>query len=182
MINALHLAVEPVSHIFQQEERVGGAARVLPLLGEHFEDLVVVGHAEVATEQQVLGAPVVAAHEGVQVFHAALAGSGVAQMTHIDLSGIGQPALGKVRVLTCAVVAVVEHTAVSLAEHLGDGILAQGTFAEDVLFARLRTHLQAGYSCALLTAVLLLLHHQIELAHRVHPRPVLLLIPAERLQ
>ena len=67
-------------------------------------------------------------------------------------------------------------------ENLRDRILALGLLAEHVFLARWRVEVHAGHARTLLTAVVLLLHHQIELVQSVAPRAVLLLVVAQRLQ
>ena len=54
---------------------------------------------------------------------------------------------------------------VGLGKDLGDGILAKRLVAEHILLARLGIEMDRRYARPLLTAVMLLLHHQIELAH-----------------
>ena len=182
LIDTFYLTVKTMSHELQQEKRISCATRVLSLFCQHVEDLVVISHAKITTKQQVLRPPVVTTHERMKVFHTALARRGIAQVSHINLTGIRQPAFGKVRILTSAVIAVVEHTTVGFLEYFRNGILTQLALTENIFLARLRVHLKTRNACSFLPTVLLLFHHQIEFPHWIHPRSVFLLIPAERLQ
>ena len=78
LIQALHLAVQTVSHQFQGDVRVAVDTWTLSLGGQEVEHLVDVGHVKVTAKAQVLGAPVVSAKEGVNKRQPALAGSRVA--------------------------------------------------------------------------------------------------------
>ena len=71
-----------MAHEFEGDIGIALDAWRLSLLGEHVEDLVHVGHVEVATQAEVLSAPVVATHKGVHVLQAALARGGIAQVAH----------------------------------------------------------------------------------------------------
>ncbi len=177
---ALHLAVEAVAHELKQDIAVAVDTRALALVGEVFEHFVDVGHVEVAADAEVLGTPVVAAQEGVNVLHAALAGSAVAQVTHIQLAGEGQlvEGLGVDLLLFHHLL----NLAVCRAEDLSDGVGALGALAEHILVTGLGVELHRRDAGALLSAVVLLLHHQIELAERPFPRTVLLLVIAQWLQ
>ena len=59
---------------------------MLPVGSDFIEHLIYIGEIEVATKTEVLGSPVVAAHERVDMRESALACGGVAEMSHQDLS------------------------------------------------------------------------------------------------
>ena len=67
-------------------------------------------------------------------------------------------------------------------EHLGDGILALSPFAMHIFFTHRSIHVDAGDTRTLLTAIVLFLHHQIELVQSVAACAVLLHIIVHRLQ
>ena len=67
-------------------------------------------------------------------------------------------------------------------EHLRYRVLALSLLAEHILLAGRGVEVDAGHASALLTTVVLLLHHQIELVQPIAPRAVLLLVVAQRLQ
>ena len=125
------------------------------------EDLVDVGHIEVAAEAQVLGPPVVAPQEWVHVLQAAFAGGGIAQVAHQEFA---------------------RHFFRHPREYLGDGILSLCLLAEHILRAGFASQAHRGNAGALLTAVVLFLHHQVELVQPISPRAILLLIIAQRLE
>ena len=68
------------------------------------------------------------------------------------------------------------------AEDFGDGVFAFGPFAEHIFVAGLGTKLHASHAGAFLSAVVLFLHHQIELVQPIHPGAVFLLIIIERFE
>jgi hypothetical protein len=67
-------------------------------------------------------------------------------------------------------------------KNLLDGVHAQGALAKHELLARRGPHLDAGQTGAFLAAVVLLLHHEIELVEAPHPRAVLALVVFQRLE
>ena len=95
---AFHLPVEPVSHPLQHYVAVGVYARALALCRYLLEHFVYVGHVKVSAEAKVLGFPVVPPQEGVHILQSALAGGRIAQVTHVEFSGKGQPVLGEMHV------------------------------------------------------------------------------------
>ena len=72
--------------------------------------------------------------------------------------------------------------AVHAREDFGNGILALCLLAEHVFRARLGAKLDTGNTSALLSTVVLFLHHQIELVKSVGPCAVLLLVILQWLQ
>ena len=161
LIQALHLAVQTVSHQFQGNVRVAVDTWTLSLGGQEVEHLVDVGHVKVTAKAQVLGAPVVAAKEGVNKCQSALAGGTVAQVAHQQLA---------------------LHLLGNTTEYLGNGILALGFLAEHVLGTGFVVQVHAGYTGALLSAVVLFLHHQVQLVKTVGPATVFLLVVIQRFQ
>ena len=67
-------------------------------------------------------------------------------------------------------------------EHLGDGILALGLLTKHIFLASRGIEIDTTYTCALLTTVVLFLHHQIEFVQAIAPRTVFLFVVAQRLQ
>ena len=63
----LGLAVKAVAHQLQSDVRVAVNAGRLALFDQQLEDLVDVGHIEIAAKAEILGPPVVAAQEGMHV-------------------------------------------------------------------------------------------------------------------
>ena len=178
---AFHLAVQSVAHLLEHDIGIGILAGMLPHGGDAGKYFVHVGQIEITAESQVLGPPVVAAQEGVHIRQAGLAGSGVAQVAHIDLTGKGQAFFGITGIDQLFGRQVLE-VALHGGKDFGNGSRAQGTFAEHVFLAGIGGQLDTGQSGSLLSAVVLLLHQQIELVEPVHPRAILLLIIVERLE
>ena len=150
-----------MTHQFQRDVRVAIDTRRLALLRQERKDLVDVRHVEITTETEVLGPPVVTAQEGVYERQAALACGRVAQVTHQQLA-----------------LHLLGHTT----EYLGDGILSLGLLTEHILRARLVLQTNRGDTGTLLSAVVLLLHHQIQLVETIGPRTILFLVVVQRLQ
>ncbi len=96
-------------------------------------------------------------------------------MPHVELAHEGQVGLGPFGVGQLLGREVAE-LALHGAEYLGDGVRPFGPFTKHILVAGLCVELAACYASALLTAVVLFLHHQIELVEGIHPRAVLLLV------
>ena len=74
---AFAFAVEPVPELFEEDIRVRHHARVLSLHGYFVEDFRHVRHVEVGADAEVLGAPVVAPQERMDIRKATFAGSGI---------------------------------------------------------------------------------------------------------
>jgi len=125
------------------------------LSGEFLENLVDVGHIEIATQTKIFRLPIVAPQEGMDVGKTAFARRGIAQMTHVKFA--------------------TELTRV-LGENLADGIFALGSLAEHILVAGLGVEFHTRDASTFLTSVVLLLHHQIEFVQAVSPRAVLLFV------
>ena len=125
------------------------------------KDFVDVGHIEVATQTEVLGAPVITAQERMHILQATLTCGGIAQMTHIELPS---------------------KRLVNMLEHLCDGILALSTFTEHILLASWGVEVDTRHASALLPTVMLLLHHQVELVQPIAPSAVFLFVIRQGLQ
>ena len=93
-IEALHLAIQTVPHLFQHNICVGIFTRMLAVGSDTCENLIHIGHVEIAAQRQILGTPVVTAQERMHVGDTAFSGSGITQMPHIYLSGKGKAFLG----------------------------------------------------------------------------------------
>ena len=74
------------------------------------------------------------------------------------------------------------HLALHPRKDFCDGILAFGLFAEHILCAWPVGQTDRGDAGAFLTAVVLLLHHQIEFVETIGPCAVFLLVVVERFQ
>ena len=152
---ALCLAVQAVSHQLQRDVGIAVQSGRLTLGGQEAEDLLDVGHVEVAAQAEVLRAPVVAAQERVDVAQAALSGRRIAQVAHVQLAGRGS---------------------IHLPEDLRDGIRPFGPLAEHVLRPGGRIQVDIGQAGAFLSPVVLLLHQQVQLVQAVAGRAVFLLL------
>ena len=67
-------------------------------------------------------------------------------------------------------------------EYLGDGSRTECTLTKHIFFARISLQLHARQSGSFLSAVVLLLHQQVELIQPVHPCAVLLFVVFQRFQ
>ena len=93
-IEALHLTIQTVSHLFQHNICVGIFTRMLAVSSDTCENLIHIGHVEIAAQCQILGTPIVTTQERMHVGDTAFSGSRIAQMTHVHLSGKGKAFLG----------------------------------------------------------------------------------------
>ena len=172
---ALHLSVQAVAHQFKHDVGVTVDAWALTLLGQLLEDFIYVGHVEVAAKTEVLRLPVVAAQEWVHILDATLSGGAVAQVSHVEFACERQFLLGKLSVGKLLGSQVLE-VGIRLTENLGHGVLALRTLTKHILMSRLSAQFDTSHTSTLLSTVVLLLHHQIELVKCVHPGAVLLLV------
>ena len=160
-VKALHLTIQTVPHQFEGDIGITIDTWRLTLIREKMKDLVDVSHIKIATQTEVLGAPVITTQEGVNILQSTLTCGGIAQMPHIELSG---------------------KRLIDMLEHLCDGILALSTFTEHILLASRGVEVDTRHTSALLSTVMLLLHHQIELVQPIAPRAVFLFIIRQGLQ
>ena len=150
-----HLPVQPVSHQFQRNIRVAAQPRRLTLRGQELEDLVDVGHIEIAAQAEVLRPPVVAAQVRVDIGQPALPSGGITEVAHVQLR--------------------VSRRFHPL-EDLRDGIRTFRPLPEHIFRAHFRFQVHIGQPGPLLPAVVLLLHHQIEFLQAIAGCPVLPLV------
>ena len=67
-------------------------------------------------------------------------------------------------------------------KHLRDGIFAFSLLTKHILLASRCIEIHTGHTSPLLTAIVLLLHHQIEFVQPIAPSAVLLFVITQRLQ
>ena len=146
-----HLAVQPVSHQFQRDERVTAEAGRLSLGGQEMEDLVDVRHVEITAQAEVLCPPVVASEERMHILHPAFPRGRITQVPHVQLP---------------------RKAFADTLEHLRDGVFPLRTLPEHVFLTHGRFQVDTGHARAFLAAVVLLLHHQVELFQGIPVRAV----------
>lgn len=171
---ALALAVEAMAQLLEKKECVGNHAGMLPFHCDVPEDILHVCHVEIGTDAKILGPPVVPAQEGMDKRNAAASRGGVPEVTHINLTGKGKTAacqIGVGQILR----GIGGQSFMHSVENLADGSGAFGSFAEHKLLAGGGVELDAGESGPLLTSVVLLLHHEIELVEAIHPGAIFVL-------
>ena len=95
VIHALALSVQSVSHQFQHHISVAVDAGVMTFGHYLIEHIIGVGEVEVAAQTQVLGLPVVSAHEGMHIRKATLAGRRIPEVAHIYITSKWQILLHK---------------------------------------------------------------------------------------
>ena len=178
---AVGLRVEQMAHLLEDKIRVGILAGVLPGGADLGEDVVRVREVEIAAEGQVAGAPIAAAQEGVDVSEARPAGGAVTQMAHVEFAGEGQTGRGVSRIGE-ALGSDVAILAVDRLEDLRDGARPSGPLTKHILLAGRGAELDAGEPRAVLPAVVLLLHEEVELVEGIHPGAVFTMIILERLE
>ena len=178
---ALHFAIKAVSQLLQHDVGIGIFARMLTDGGNACKDFIHIRHVEVAAESKVLGTPVVSPEEWVHVREAGLSGSGVTQVSHIDLPCKGQHTLGIFRIVQLFLGQVLE-VALHRTENFGNGARTERTFTEHIFLTGIGFQFHAGQSGTFLPTVVLFLHQEIELVESVHPCSVLLFIVLQRFQ
>ena len=167
-VDAFALAVESVTHQFEHDVGVVVDAWMLSFGGDVVEHLIYIGEIEVATKTEVLGTPVVAAHEGMHMSKTALACGGVAEMPHEDLSPLPtSPKRGGVAYCL---------------KYFGDGTAAESTFAQHIFLSWLCIEVGAGNTCPLLSPIVLLLHEEIEFVESVGGGAIFLFIVTDGLE
>ena len=171
VVDALALAVKTVPHQFEHDVGVVVDAGMLPVGSDFIEHLIHIGEIEVATKTEVLGSPVVAAHERVDMRESALACGGVAEMSHQDLSIL--PASSPFRLPLGALAGVGGGDGL---ENFVDGTASKGTFAEHIFLAWLCLEIGAGDARSFLSSIVLLLHEEIELVESVGSGSVFFLV------
>ena len=178
---ALTLAVQSVSELFEKDIGVRHHAGMLSLDSNLIENLLHVRHVEVRTETKVFGAPVVSSQEGMNIRKATLAGSRIPEVAHINFSCKRHEACREVCVMKLFFRKVSKFL-LHVGKDFLNGSAAKPPFTENELLAGRSLHLHTSQAGAFLTAVVLLLHQQIEFVQAVHPRAVFLFIIGKRLE
>ena len=142
-------------HQFEHDVGVAVDAWKLSLLRELLEHLVDVGHVEVSTKTEIFGTPVVATQERMDEGESTLARSGIAKMSHEEFS---------------------RKVIMGARENLRDGILALCLFTKHIFLSWHSFEVDGSDARSLLSSVVLLLHHQIELVQSVVACTIFLLI------
>ena len=96
-------------------------------------------------------------------------------MAHVKLTSKRYVLLGVGSIVDLLFGAVGVKT-VNFREYFCNGAASLCPFAEHVFRSRLRIEVHAGHAGTLLSAVVLFLHHEVELIQPVHPRTILLLV------
>ena len=161
-----------MTHELEEDIRVAIDTRILPLACEEVEHLTDIGHVEVTAQTEVLCLPVVASQERMHVFQSALARGRISQMSHIHLADVRHRSFR-------LIFGGVSYLMIDRLEHLGDGILTLGLLAIHILVPWFLVELDTSQTCTLLTSVMLLLHHQIELLKGIAVSAVFLLVVFE---
>ena len=143
MVQTFHLAVQPMSHLFQQDISVGIPSRMLSFGGDVRKDFIHVGQIEITADGEVLHAPVVAPQERVYVGQPALSRGGVSQMPHVEFGGKF--------LAVCAYIL----------KDFGDGGCARSPFTEHIFLSGCCIQFHACQSGSFLPPVVLLFHQQI---------------------
>ena len=177
----LTLAVKSVADLFEHDVSVGIHSGMLTVGCNAVEDFVDVRHVEIGADAEVLGPPVVSAQKRMDIRKATLPGCGIPEVAHINLTSKRKVAAGIGSVGQLPLRDVLE-TSVHVGENLLNGARAQCPLAEHVFLAGCGLHLDAGKSRSLLAAVVLLLHHEVELVQAIQPRSIFLLVVFKRFQ
>jgi len=159
---------------------IGDVAGVLSYGGNGIEDLRDVREVEVSTDRERLRTPVTTPYHGMHIGQATLARGAVAKVPHEAGACEGEMTLG-IGYVAEAIGRCMDELGMDGIEDLLYGGGAFGTLTEEVFVTGLALELDDGQACALLPAVVLLLHQEVELVEPIHPRTILLLVVAEGL-
>ena len=151
--------VERMSELFENHKRVGIDSRMLSFAYHVPEYLVYVCHIEISAQQKVARPPVVAPQERMHIRHSAASRGAVAQMSHIQFPDIWD------FFVSCAAIAEgCVYLVVDFLENFLYGTGAERAFTVDVFVPGFGIQFHAAYSGGFLSAVVLLFHHQVQLA------------------
>ena len=95
----LHLAIQPVADLLEHDISIRILPRMLPRRGDLLEDLIDICQVEIAAKRQVLGPPIIAAQERMNIRDAGLAGRAVTKMSHIELACERKIGFGEERII-----------------------------------------------------------------------------------
>ena len=177
-VQTFHFVIQQITELLENNESIGIVPRMLSPLHNIVHNLVHVGQVEIACQRQVPAPPVIATQKRMQIRHAGTTGRAVSQMPHIHLSD-KRPLLFHCLWLPAS--EIIDSTM-----HRRKNILycsrSFRPFPENILLARSGIQLDRRHSCPLLSAIVLLLHQQIELTQSPKGIPVFLPVIIQRLQ
>ncbi len=153
---------------------------MLPLDGDGAEDLVDIGHVEIGTDAKIFRPPVAPSQKRMDIGKAALSRCRVTEVSHIDLSGIGNVAACEIRILKF-IGSEPPELLMDGGKDLFNGLVSLGPLSVKKLFSRGGIHHETCKSGTLLTPVMLFLHHEIELVETIHPGAIFAAIVVQRL-
>ena len=95
----LNLPIQPVADLLEHDISIRILPRMLPRRGDLLEDLIDICQVEIAAKRQVLGPPIIAAQERMNIRDAGLAGRAVTKMSHIKLASERKIGLSEERII-----------------------------------------------------------------------------------
>ena len=179
-IAALHLTIESMTEELHEHACVRSISRMLSASGDVLEYILDCGEVKVPTHGECLSPPVITPQRRLEVLHARLPGRGVAQMPHVTLPDVGSrldvEAVVRLLVGDCLIDGVMYGI-----EDLRDSSRPESPLPVEVLRTHGSLKLDAGDTCTILSTIVLLLHHQVELIETIASGAVFLPIILERL-
>ncbi len=168
-VNALVFLVQKVTDFFQNSHCIRCFNGILTQFNQFVEQLIHIGHVEVACQHQVSGFPVVGPYKRVQVVDAVESKSAISQVSHHHLAGKINVLLEPVHIVEAGWRFFLElgQTVIHLVKYVFDGGAGIASNAVDVFLTRRHVELHTGDACPVLPAVVLLLHKQVQLVKSV---------------
>ena len=167
--------VEEVPNFFHHRDGVGLLFGVLPQANKLFKELIDVGHVEVPCDQKVAAHVVRLAQKGVAGLDAVASIGSVPQVPNKYVACKGQVLLYPCCVFEALGLArdPLFNSALNSGKNILKRLGVDRPRPADVAMARRHVEFYSGESAAVLTSVVLLLHHEHHLVKAIQGRPVL---------
>ncbi len=183
-VKAFDLIVKEVTHIFEYRYSIGKIDRILPYFQQAVEDLLHVGEVKIACHYKASRTPVVFSGDGVNIVDVVTPVGAVTQVSEIDIAGVGHCAGNISRVAPAFLTggAALFYIEIDLSENFFYRISRIGPLAEDIPGSGSGADADTREASAILSPVMLFLHHEIHLLQSVVPRSVFINIESRGFQ
>ena len=178
IVDAVVLLIKEVADLFENSDSVGFFLGMLAEIYQLLEELVHIGHVEVASKHEVAGLPVVLTQKWMAVLNAVAPEGAIAQMAEKQFTCEGKIVLEPFGILNMLGVGLelLFEALIDGPEYVLDGRGRVGPSATYVAVTRADVELYVGEARAILSAVMLLLHKEIHLVEPVEACTVLVLV------
>jgi hypothetical protein len=154
-----------MADLFEHRNGVGSFDRVLAEIDKPFKEFIDISQVEIPRHDKVFGLPVVASQNRVEQFDPLFAERAVSKVPHEEFTGKFGMIFQPVRIIqqTRILLADVIDAAVDGLENICKGCTCIRTRPVYEFMSRGEVEFHAGDAGAVLPAVMLLLHHQVQL-------------------